>query len=224
MPPTFSFFEPPPTPTDLQTVESVLRLSCKYDVAYFKLRALSHLNSAFPMTLDGWNHRDQNRTIPPLDLTPFTVIQTAREFDLDWLLPSILYCICSHPIERTFDPSLIPDEEIRQMCINGRQKLLLMQAREALHMSTNPVIMSCPGGRCASTLRYFADVLCGLETVGLLNYFDDITSDFPDNFCRSCKTEFRETCAVAGQKMWNELPTVFGFSSWENLEKKRLSY
>jgi hypothetical protein len=222
-PPTFSFFEAPPTPTDLRTVESVLRLSCKYDAAYFKSRALSHLNSTFPMTLNGWNNRDKNRTIPPLDPTPFTVIQIAREFDLDWLLPSVLYCICSHPIEETLDPSLIHDEEVRQMCINGRQKLLVMQAKEALHMSTNPVITSC-SDKCPSTMRYFADVLCGLETAGLLNYFEDITSDYPDNFCRSCRADFGETCTVAGQKMWNELPTVFGLSSWENLEKKRLAH
>ena len=174
--------------------------------------------------MDGWNNRDKTRTIPALDLTPFNVIPIAREFDLDWLLPSILYCICSHPIERTLDPSLIQDEGVRQMCINGRQKLLLMQAKEALHMSTHPAIMSCPSGKCASTMRYFADVLCGLETVGLLNYFDDITSDHPDNFCRSCRAAFRETCAAAGQKMWNQLPTVFGLPSWENLEKKRLAH
>ncbi len=72
--------------------------------------------------------------------------------------------------------------------------------------------------------QHFTDVLRGIETAGLLNYFDDITSDYPENFCQSCKSVFKEACATAGQRTWQELPTVFGLPSWEDLEKKRLTH
>ncbi|KAJ7729834.1 hypothetical protein DFH07DRAFT_177261 [Mycena maculata] len=47
-----SFFELPPAPTTYPIVASVLRLSTKYEVAYLRQRALLHLASASPLSLE----------------------------------------------------------------------------------------------------------------------------------------------------------------------------
>ncbi|KAF8882749.1 hypothetical protein CPB84DRAFT_1851129 [Gymnopilus junonius] len=98
-----SFFEPPPARTELPIVEGILRLSLKYDVKYLRQRALNHLLTTFPTTLEAWRVRDKERTIPPVDNTPFAAFRLAREFDLVWLLPAIIYCISSHPFDKTLD-------------------------------------------------------------------------------------------------------------------------
>ncbi|KAF9012036.1 hypothetical protein BDQ17DRAFT_1420430 [Cyathus striatus] len=56
-----NFFDPPPTPI----LRSVLRLSRKYTVTYLYTRALMHLHSTFPTTIQAWRLRDTTRTIRP---------------------------------------------------------------------------------------------------------------------------------------------------------------
>ncbi|KAH6907966.1 hypothetical protein BKA70DRAFT_347951 [Coprinopsis sp. MPI-PUGE-AT-0042] len=100
------FFEPPPSPTTLHITHSILKLSTKYDVRYLRLRALAHLQSTYPTTLEAWHARDTTRTIPSVENTPFAALQIASEFGLDWLVPSVVYCISSHDITKTLDSAI----------------------------------------------------------------------------------------------------------------------
>ncbi|KAF9535840.1 hypothetical protein CPB83DRAFT_842433 [Crepidotus variabilis] len=225
-----SFFMPPPTPTDLPIVEGVLRLALKYDVQYLKRRALSHLISTFPMSLSAWKNREKTRTIPPVDNTPFAAFRIAREFDLDFMLPSILYCISSHPFEKTLDSAVFQDDKIsfvwpdKRMCIVGRQKLLMMQSQSALNMTRNAEapVAECTGSSCASTRLRCADILSAWDMAGFLDYFEDNANVYSHEFCTVCRTNFKEMCALASQQMWSELPTMFGLPRWDELEKSRL--
>ncbi|KAJ6527779.1 hypothetical protein B0H19DRAFT_1083866 [Mycena capillaripes] len=45
---TFSFFEPPPTKTDVAVITDIPRLSNKYDGQYLRRRALLHLDTGYP--------------------------------------------------------------------------------------------------------------------------------------------------------------------------------
>lgn len=226
-----SYFEPPPTPTDLATVESILRLSLKYDVQYLKRRAISHLNSTFPMTLTAWRTREKTRTIPPVDNTPFAAFRTAKEFDLDWILPSILYCISSHPIEKTLDHAMFGAEKItlkwadKRLCVIGRQKLLLNQSQSALQMArtAHNGVDGCTGEICAATRLHCADVLSSWDMAGFLDYFEDNACNYYDEFCPACRTAFICSCGSATQQMWDDLPTMFDLPSWEDLEKTRVT-
>jgi len=224
-----SYFEPPPTPTDLAAVESILRMSLKYDVQYLTRRAISHLNSAFPTTLAAWRTREKTRTIPPVDNTPFATFLIAKEFGLDWILPSILYCISSHPIEKTLDHALFGAEKItlqwadKRQCVIGRQKLLLNQAQNALRMARTAYdrVDGCTGDTCATTRLHCADVLGSWDMAGFLDYFEDNACIYYDEFCPACRTAFVNSCRSANQQMWDDLPVVFGLPRWEDLEKTR---
>ncbi|KAF9482969.1 hypothetical protein BDN70DRAFT_828351 [Pholiota conissans] len=225
-----SYFEPPPSPTELPIVEAVLRLSLKYDVQYLRRRALHHLSSTFPMTLDGWRDRDTFRTIPPVDNTPFAAFRIAREFDLTWLLPAILYCVSSHPFEKTLDSAPWGNEELafgwedKRMAIIGRQKLLLMQHRSAVSMAklAGTKIEDCTGATCSSTKQRCADILGGWDMAGFLDYFED-HADIYEDFCPACNAAFKELCAADSDEMWTKLPELFGLPNWETLERSRVT-
>ncbi|KAJ6542518.1 hypothetical protein DFH09DRAFT_837970, partial [Mycena vulgaris] len=47
-----SFLEPPPAKTDLAAITGILRLSHKYDVQYLCRRALLHLDTGYPTSLE----------------------------------------------------------------------------------------------------------------------------------------------------------------------------
>ncbi|PPQ95021.1 hypothetical protein CVT25_000484 [Psilocybe cyanescens] len=224
-----SYFEPPPVQTELPIVEGVLRLSLKYDVQYLRRRALQHLLSTFPTTLKDWKQRDTQRTIPPVDNTPFAAFRLARQFDLAWLLPSILYCISSHPFEKTLDRSTWGTEEItlswpdKRMCILGRQKIVMKQTQNALKMmklaSTN--VDGCTSEMCASTRQRCAHVLGDWDMAGMLDYFEDNADMYFSGFCTQCRVAFKDLCASECQDMWNELPSMFDLPSWDVLEDLR---
>lgn len=225
----YSFFEPPPTQTMLPIVEGILRLSRKYDVQYLKRRALAHLDSAFPMTLAAWKMREKTRTIPPIDNTPFAAFKVAREFELDWLMPSIAYCISSHPFEKTLDYAIFDDERIdlewpdKRMCIVGRQKLIMMQAQIALQMTrtADAQVEGCTNPTCTSTRLRCADILSGWDMASFLDYFEDNASLYSHEFCPVCLTAFKDSCVSSCEKLWNDLPGFFHLPSWEDLEKNR---
>lgn len=227
----FSFFEPPPSPTELYIVESILRLSLKYDVQFLKRRALSHLNSTFPTTLDGWKTREKNRTIPPLDNTPFAAFLLARNLELDWLLPAILYCISSHPIEKVLDSTVFGDEEIsfkwadKRMCIMGRQTLLMTQAENAVQMTRNACnqVEGCTGATCSTTRTRCAQNLCSWNMAGFLDYLEDNVNYHSQEFCPACQTAFKDAYTQATLQMWHDLPSMFSLPSWQDLEKIRSS-
>lgn len=227
----FSFFEPPPSHTELSIVESILRLSLKYDVQYLKRRALSHLNSTFPTTLAGWKSREKTRTIPPVDNTPFAAFGIARTFQLDWLLPSILYCISSHPIEKILDHAIFADEEIsfnwpdKRMCIMGRQKLLVMQAQNAMQLTriANDPVEGCNGSDCPTTRSRCAESLCSLDMAGFLDYLEENVDSYAEDICATCRAAFKETYTQAIQQMWNDLPSMFSLPGWQDLLKTKVA-
>ncbi|KAJ7494257.1 hypothetical protein B0H11DRAFT_2392461 [Mycena galericulata] len=94
-----SFFEPYPAVTDLSTVVSVLRLSNKYSVDYLRRRALAHLSSRFDMTLSEYDS-DARSSMSDCNSgwelgAVVLSIQTAREANALWILPSAFYSIAA---------------------------------------------------------------------------------------------------------------------------------
>ena len=197
----------------------------KYDVEYLYRRALHHLASTFPLTLDGWKQRDTLRTIPAIDNTPFAAFRIAREFNLTWLLPSILYCISSHPFEKTLDSAPWAGEDIsfcweeKRVAIVGRQRLLKMQQQTALALAKFSCAQpeDCTGTACSATRLRCAEILSGWDMAGFLDYFEDHDETCED-FCQPCCKAFKELCASESESMWTSLPSMFGLPEWQELE------
>ena len=270
------FFEPPPSPTTLHITHSVLKLATKYDVRFLRLRALAHLQSTYPTTLTAWAARDQSRTIPGVENTPFAALQIATEFGLDWLVPSIVYCISSHAIEKTLDGAVWvrpgsarkrskakaasdgsgsessesegegedkkeevhPEDKLelgwaeKRVCLNARNKLLLIQNAHALsivrhHRPADAQKCSAedasePNNKCHRTRLRIADILTRWGTAGFLDFFDEQYEAFANDFCEVCREDFKGTHGTAVQELWDVLPKVCGFEGgWRELERVR---
>jgi hypothetical protein len=66
-------------------------------VDYLRRRALKHLDALYPLTLAAFDKRQDTRTTPWRDNTAFYVASLARELRMEWLMPPVLYCVCSCP-------------------------------------------------------------------------------------------------------------------------------
>jgi hypothetical protein len=211
-------------------VEGVLRLSLKYDVQYLRRRALKHLVSTFPQTFKDWKARDVVRTIPGLENTPFAALSIAREFDLTWLLPSILYCISSHPLEKTLDGVQWENKSLelnwvdKRTALIGRSKILLSQSQAAVMLTkvAGLPVEGCTGSNCSSTRSRYAEILSGWAMAGLLDYFEDNDEMYDLDFCLTCRRLFRDHCEAASRNLWEDLPSMFELPEWNELERHKI--
>jgi len=230
------FFEPPPTPTTLDIVTSVLRLATKYDVAYLRSRALAHLLSTYPTTLEGWKARDTVRTIPGVENTPFAALSTATEFDLPWLVPSIVYCISSHDMAKTLDGAEWADGTLelswadKKRCLVARNRILITQNAHALNIiksrlpaagADQPPCTEETPGECAETRMKCADILTRWGTAGFLDFWDEQAPVMAKSFCPACLQSFEALQQRTVAALWEELPKFCGLPEWRELERIR---
>jgi hypothetical protein len=175
--------------------------------------------------------RDENRTIPPVENTPFAALLLARQFDLPWLIPSILYCVSTHAFEKTLDHALWGEEKIsmdwedKRVSILGRQKILHRQTGITVAMAGlgGVELPECTGegNTCQSTRLSCASILSRWDVAGFLDYPDEHRKVFA-NFCATCQTQFEELCDSNCEMLWNDLPEIFGLPDWEILETERV--
>ncbi|KAF9444700.1 hypothetical protein P691DRAFT_806963 [Macrolepiota fuliginosa MF-IS2] len=225
------YFEPPPSHTQLCIVSGVLRLSTKYDVQFLRRRALQHLAVTFPSTLEAWHQRDKTRTIPPVDNTPFAALQVAREFDLPWIVPSIMYCISSHPLIKSLEGTEWAGKKLRFSCddqrvaLLGREKLLMLQNRYSVSLSQPPPESSedkCTGeGKCASTRQKVPEIITGWTVACYLDFYREHEYLIDHGFCKNCHVAFTRRQQLLSEEMWSALPFIFGLEDWVDLDKQR---
>ncbi|KAF8993483.1 hypothetical protein BDQ17DRAFT_1368197 [Cyathus striatus] len=212
-----SFFEPPPTPTTLPIIRAILRLSRKYSVPYLYTRALAHLHSTFPTTLQAWRARDTTRTIPPIDNTPFVTLQLAREFGLDWIVPSVVYCICSHPLEKTQKGAVWdPPKEVGEEWVRVEEKgegeegktVLLDGDDRDMAVSCGLSLCSCRIGRVSRWL--FARIVGSIAYASLNPLSPTTRPVFVGGLCPPCREVFKRECERLAGEMWDALPRFVG--------------
>lgn len=209
----------------------VLRLSSKYDVQYLRRRALQHLAVTFPTTLEAWHQRDKTRTIPPVDNTPFAALQVAREFDLPWIVPSIMYCISSHPLIKSIEGAEWSGQKLRlssddqRVALLGREKLLMLQNRYSVNLSVPPpegVEGNCCGeAKCVLTRQKIPEIITGWTVACYLDFYREHEYLIDHGLCKTCHTAFVRRQQLLSEEMWSALPFIFGLDDWVDLEKHK---
>ncbi|KAJ3564771.1 hypothetical protein NP233_g8071 [Leucocoprinus birnbaumii] len=217
------FFEAPPAPTELQIVSGVLRLSTKYDVQYLRKRALQHLAATFPSTLEAWHERDKT---------------LAREFDIPWIVPSIMYCISSHPLAKSVEgaefcgTNLVMNPKDRLDALLGREKLLMLQNRYSVYLSQQVPpepgseggagdVLKCTGEKCASTRQKIPEIVTGWTVACYLDFYREHQMFIDNGFCKGCLAAFLNKHQELAEEMWSALPFIFGLEDWQDLDRLR---
>ncbi|KAJ7733621.1 hypothetical protein B0H16DRAFT_1249158, partial [Mycena metata] len=88
------FFEPLPATPSFPIVAGVLRMSPKYEVDVLRRRALLHLSSQHPTTLDDWDALGQKYK-GAYDEFLLELILLARQTSALWILPVAFYTTCT---------------------------------------------------------------------------------------------------------------------------------
>ncbi|KAF7364292.1 BTB domain-containing protein [Mycena sanguinolenta] len=211
-----SYFMPPPNEVDLSEVLGILRLAHKYDVGYLYKRAISHLETFFPIELAAVG---QESTILNLHWdTELRSLAVLYEVGATWLLPGAYYSVVQNSLEdKPWDQCPTTRKElILQLCIRQRQ------ATERLYHALTPVSNCDP---------------CNMSKFGFLKsrpHPNERLDQSPlhegtflkkailiQNLCLDCRAEAQTEYDAVRAQIWSELPTNCGLEGWDVLLKQR---
>ncbi|KAJ7057702.1 hypothetical protein C8F01DRAFT_991607 [Mycena amicta] len=223
------YYNPPETKS-FPLIAALLRLSTKYNVDFLRRRALAHISSLYPTTIQDWEQRKDN-AIEVFNARPFAVFLLAKETGHQALLPACMY-LCADTVDindildglKSIDGKHIElDWPDKRACIRGRQNLLLALRAEVFGFLTGGLkIPNCTSPqRCDSAkLRWLQSLEASLGN-GCPGIFS-IKFPWPSfrkAICDTCYTASYTDSMHHRQAIWDNLPQYFDMPPWEELIK-----
>ncbi|KAK7008283.1 BTB domain-containing protein [Favolaschia claudopus] len=231
------FFMPPPKQIDIRHCLGILRLAHKYDVPYLRVRALEHLDAMFPTSLPEFiscmpqptlgGHFGEADVDNVLRLLMAT-IAVATEVGALWFIP-IVYCF----LLRGWDLSDIMADEAWSALTDG-QRAMAINGYVALTKQWHKVFSFVSIARTANDAQCDDWADCNRKRLGASRRINNTFDQHPTSamyclrdsawpkLCQHCLAEAKTIHESAKQHCWDELPTMFGFPRWGELQQMRI--
>lgn len=211
----------------ISVLTAFLRLGKKYEIRWLFDEACSRMKQCYPSSLFSllFLPPDLKHPVTGRDKYDFQMINLAREFGLLSLLPVAMYlCVCSSPLTAIldgyhFDGSLYHLTPPNQKsCILGRDKLLELRSLTfgwlKRHRPCCRDEIKCAFGNFAM----IAELWCP-DRPSSRDPFMRWDPRWDSRFCSNCMVYCHREIEDGREDAWNELPSAFGFYSWERLMK-----
>ncbi|KAJ7610468.1 hypothetical protein FB45DRAFT_875820 [Roridomyces roridus] len=207
-----SFFEGPPKPSAQPILAGVLRLSTKYEIGFLRQRALQHLATVSPLTVEEFDKISSTRTF---NGWPAQHLALADALDMKWSMPYTMYTIsCSLTVDQLM--SAASDVHLSPS--------VLRNVKHTFSFLRGPPSSGCASlDRCRPRRAEILSLLLDKEGISPMNSFPPFfwTGLFIKEFCASCHSEMRTQYEESRRRVWAELPEMFGLPSWEKLRAAR---
>ncbi|KAJ7175150.1 hypothetical protein C8R43DRAFT_976046 [Mycena crocata] len=225
-----SFFMPPPSATDFATIIGVMRLAHKYDVQYLFRRALSHLDSLYPMPFLDFlevnvgvvnHHIDYPAGID----TDLIALRAASEVGALWLLPGVYYSICVYSSAEMFASAHWAALGAQQQRTCLASQVVLLRATAATHdvLLELPDDEMCAGEECADALHEARVIVAGWTKTG--RDVDPLRpwafAETESALCLDCTRYGEQRYTAAQETFWDRLPDLLGLPAWVTLSEMR---
>ncbi|KAJ7150700.1 hypothetical protein C8R46DRAFT_1123929 [Mycena filopes] len=224
-----SYFMPPPAAINFLELLGILKLSHKYDVGYLYKRAVSHLETVYPLgrsdiTSFSSNNLDYSSS-SSLDLD-LLAIPALHRVGATWLLPTAYYSVGS------YKAAMLRGEAWEQLPSEMKMSCLLLQVKQvqATHR-IHGVYAASPetcGSRASCTLtrlRVLADeddIIVNLDHDPFAAWVDcSNNEEFDIIFCPPCFDQVNNDAGAMLSEIWNDLPTNCGLPGWNVLLEQR---
>lgn len=238
-----------PTPTRLEIIAGVLRLSHKYSVDYLRRRALVHLSSAFFTTLSAvdddlraadsslWTRPSWGMSSESRRLSISHAIQLAREVGALWVLPYAFYelaqiCAKGPDILTCLKPGNLNgvstqlSEEDQIAFVKGYCVQISTSTSGILRFLQEPAsIPGCNVGYDCLLVRLTASAESDRHSSEYLA--DPLVLWYGSDWerlagvCGTCLKSLKRTHQSARRTFWDQLPQMYGLPGWEELEKMK---
>ncbi|KAJ7766151.1 hypothetical protein B0H16DRAFT_1523230 [Mycena metata] len=221
-----SYFMPPPEDIDFHELLGILGLSHKYDVGYLYKRAISHLETVYPLersgllTIDSNNLKYRSGSVD-FDLAAIPVL---HRVGATWLLPTAYYNVGTF-WDETLEVSgkLWPQfpSEMKLTCI--RLHVKHVQATSRFHRIFARRLSTCTSPQLCNARRLEIlrneDEEVDHDPLGVWSAFG--TRGLEGALCDHCLYRLKTDWEVTLLDIWNELPGNCGVPEWPVLLEQR---
>lgn len=217
---------------EFAVVAAILRLSTKYQVDDFRLRAFTHLQSFYP---DKWKtFASRNHDVRILNPNHYQMLSLSRECDLPVFLPAVYFLICEamRPLPGGLAAWKEANPDFRQLSKDDLVAIFL--AREELQkVAENTILrfreeyLSIEGeaDQCRDCYVPVANsVFSEMTRIARVSdifvpmvYHRIIQTVRNKYFCDACSKKYRTFFEREAEHTWGRLPDIFGFDSWHSL-------
>jgi hypothetical protein len=194
----------------------------KYEADELRKRALIHLSKAHPTTLIEWDFMDDD--VAWAEEMALDIAAIARQIGADWVLPTSFYRIC----QSAFEDRIITRHELSDAdkinCIKGIRYLETTGAADILQFLLDCYYNCWTRGDCSASRQEMHRNVARLgkydgENMTVMplelwrrTHWSDL------DVCEDCLVDMKETHKDARQKLWSNLPKIFGLGDWKQLE------
>ncbi|KAF8959864.1 hypothetical protein BDZ97DRAFT_1666624 [Flammula alnicola] len=230
-----SFFEGPPSTPFLGILISILRLSTKYEVAFLKRRAVSHLNALFPPDRHAMQASlktlfikfgiQDNKT--KLMLLEIMALATAAE--TRWLIPGAFFITAQIPL-----PTLFRHASWKKMTKTFQERFLISREAYMDEWHTSGAwIASIPTGSCTTPKccrtkqRFWVKQTLEAGPIFFTKLLADdgpVWKDYSTDFCEECLWKSKSGVIAAVNNIWDGYPRLLGLPSWDVLMKEKAAF
>jgi len=236
---SFRYFEPPPTRTVLEQVIGILSLSSKYKVPHLQKRALLHLSTGYPSTLDAWKYRGDRSTFLPITnhSVPYatlnipktlSVLQHLSRVGAFWLLPSAFYECCRYAIKDIMehpawrDPGL--DDGLKSAVITGHMRHI-EASHQVIRFLQKPSEKECPKPSICLNVRLLClDQVASWSKQNPLGFWDEGDWELLEELCTDCHKAAKARHVTACEDLWQGLPELYDLPPWDTLLDMKQSF
>ncbi|KAJ7678154.1 hypothetical protein DFH06DRAFT_1079440 [Mycena polygramma] len=221
------FFERPPVPTTCPIMSGILKLSTKYDVEYLRRRALLHLSTALPQSLEEFDSCD---TFNPFGFSSssFSLLVLVHELDITWALPMAFYLAACSPVQDIVDGTTFNGtrvhlpQTIQKVVLMAKCILVATRVRETFRFLRYLPCEDCLSPTlCRDRGRRRLDNLGEPERLNPLMSLVDWWPYFSPSVCAPCLLAAKKEHSASRRKIWDALPAMLGLDTWEVLHKAR---
>jgi hypothetical protein len=198
-----------------EEVKAIILLGHKYDTPVLYNKALSRLVPFFPATLAHWDARDSSH-MEGIRLLPS--LRVARTINYPSSIPAIMLTMCSMGVD-TIVTAPVDPEDLKIILpalwkLQTRQRTGLLRWLYAVPQACHSRL-ACLEAR----LRASSDLDRRAAVRPIIFFTNKIVSYFWDEsgLCKACIQSAKSIYGGERQKLWNDLPAIFGLPPWEDL-------
>ncbi|KAG5639205.1 hypothetical protein H0H81_005684 [Sphagnurus paluster] len=223
----------------------VLRLSTKYLIAHLRKEAIRCLAETWSYTLEGHDAMvNKAVTAPSMDgltypyVHPLHILNLANELNIQIVIPSAMYFLSLYPLsdilrgdhpklqvahQSKLSSSLSPtDIGAYTLMFQYRLKVILDFMREERIPASLCRNETCQRGFQKQASRLLRSWQTRTGPIFFVVQAINAAEEEP-YICEICRRKYRREANELRQKIWLELPSVIGLSSWEGLIAADLS-
>ena len=228
---------------DFYYLAGILRLASKYFITHLRVQAIRYLTETWPYTIRGHDEMvSQALAAPSVDGTtypyvhPLHVLNLAREVNARIVVPSALYFLSIYSLKHLLSgdhPKLQnqhPSRPSNQLSVHDVSQYTLMY-QHRISMILDFIRNTCGeravDGNCRAPKecrRVFSRLASNINhsftprtgpfhnMAQAMQWIDD-----DDTICGPCQRAFRRDVTALRTRLWEELPSVVGLPSWNEL-------